>query len=61
MARYLITYDTGDRETVQADGVEYDAEACDYTFVGDSGRGVVALVPVVNVRSVVRLPDEDTD
>ncbi|MET8694703.1 hypothetical protein ABZV65_19420 [Streptomyces bauhiniae] len=59
MAAYEINYLTGDTDTINADGVEYDPDARDYTFVGDSGRGVVALVPVANVRSVVRLPDED--
>lgn len=58
MAQYTINYLTGDTETVEADGVEYDAEARDYTFV--VGRVAVALAPVANVRSVVRKPDETT-
>ncbi|MFD4547282.1 hypothetical protein [Streptomyces sp. NPDC058466] len=55
MARYTINYLTGDTETVEADGVEYDADAGDYTFV--VGRQAVALAPVINVRSVHRQDD----
>lgn len=58
MARYTINYLTGDTETVEADGVEYDVDARDYTFVND--KQVVALAPVASVRSVVREPDETT-
>jgi hypothetical protein len=56
MARYTINYLTGDTETIEADGVEYDAAARDYTFV--SSQQVVALTPVANVRSVHRRDDE---
>lgn len=56
MARYLINYLTGDVETVEADGVEYDTNANDYTFMQDGN--VVALAPVHNVRSVHRLNGE---
>jgi len=56
MAQYLINYLTGDTETVDADGVEYDADARDYTFV-KSGQ-VVALAPINNVRSVHRQEDQ---
>lgn len=52
MARYTINYLTGESETVEADGVEYDAEARDYTFT--LGVQAVALAPVANVRSVHR-------
>ncbi len=56
MARYTINYLTGDTETVEAEGVEYDPDARDYTFV--VGQQAVALAPVANVRSVHR-QDED--
>lgn len=55
MARYTINYLTGDTETVEADGVEYDVDARDYTFV--VGREAVALAPVGCVRSVIRQAD----
>lgn len=56
MARYEINYLTGDTEMVEADGVEYDTDARDYTFV-KNGQ-VVALAPVSNVRSVHRQDDQ---
>ena len=55
MARYLISYLDGETETVTADGVEYDPDARDYTFV--TGEQAVALTPVANIRSVVRQGD----
>jgi hypothetical protein len=51
MARYTINYLTGDTETVEADGVEYDADR-HYTFTRN-GKQVVALTPVAHVRSIV--------
>ncbi|MGQ4343583.1 hypothetical protein [Streptomyces sp. SAS_275] len=54
MARYTINYLDGNTETIEADGVEYDGEARDYTFTAADGKGVVALAPVASVRSVVR-------
>lgn len=56
MARYTINYLDGNTETVEAEGVEYDSSANDYTFVKDAT--VVALAPVRNVRSVHRLSSE---
>ncbi|MGA4875833.1 hypothetical protein [Streptomyces lydicamycinicus] len=56
MARYTINYLNGDSETIEADGVEYDPDARDYTFVG--GQQVVALVPTANVQSVRRQDDK---
>lgn len=58
MAQYLINYLTGDVETVEADGVEYDADARDYTFTGPNGMGARALIPAANVRSIHRQDDE---
>lgn len=58
MAQYTINYLTGDTDTVEADGVEYDDEARDYNFV--NGKQVVALAPVATVRSVIRKDDEAT-
>lgn len=55
MATFTINYLTGDTEKVQADNVEYDANASDYTFYID-GK-VAALAPVGNVRSVHRKDD----
>ncbi|WP_367572179.1 hypothetical protein [Streptomyces globisporus] len=52
MARYEINYLDGNTDTVTAEGVEYDTEAGDYTFYAD--KQVVALAPVVNVRSIIR-------
>lgn len=52
MARYTISYLTGDTETVEGDRVEYDSDARDYTFY--NGNQVVALAPIANVRSVHR-------
>jgi len=57
MAQYLINYLDGETETVEADGVEYDIDARDYTLHGPDGRGVIALVPAGNVRSIVRQDD----
>ncbi|MGV9352300.1 hypothetical protein [Streptomyces misionensis] len=57
MARYLITYLDAETDVIQADGVEYDAEARDYTF--HAGGQVAALVPVTNVRSVRRQEDQE--
>lgn len=54
MAQYTINYLTGDTATVEADGVEYDVDARDYTFTAADGKGVVALVPLAGIRSVVR-------
>ncbi|MFH9574198.1 hypothetical protein ACH4MG_27120 [Streptomyces sp. NPDC017454] len=58
MAQYTINYLTGDVETVEADGVEYDGIARDYTFTGLDGMGVIALAPAANVRSIHRQDDE---
>ncbi|MDX3324769.1 hypothetical protein PV405_08820 [Streptomyces sp. ME02-6979-3A] len=52
MARYEINYLDGNTDTVMAEGVEFDAEARDYTFYTE-GRAV-ALAPVANVRSIIR-------
>ncbi|MFH9765186.1 hypothetical protein ACH4N4_30365 [Streptomyces microflavus] len=52
MARYEINYLDGTADTVTTEGVEYDTEAGDYTFFTE-GK-VVALAPVINVRSVIR-------
>ncbi|MFF0736893.1 hypothetical protein ACFYVK_35430 [Streptomyces chartreusis] len=49
---YTINYLDGTTETIEADGVEYDSDARDYTFIKD--KQAVALAPVANVRSVVR-------
>lgn len=55
MARYEINYLIGDTEYVAAEGVEYDPDAKDYTFyAGSNGHNAVALIPVANVRSIVR-------
>lgn len=61
MAQYTINYLTGDTETVEADGVEYDVDARDYTFTKANGMGVVALAPVASVRSVIRVDAAVTD
>ena len=50
MARYTINYLDGNTETVEADSVEYDSDARDYTF--GTGRQPLALIPTANVRSV---------
>lgn len=50
MAQYTINYLDGTTEHVTADGVEYDTDARDYTFIKD--KQAVALAPVANVRSV---------
>jgi hypothetical protein len=55
MATYTINYLTGDTETTEADRVECDPDARDYTFY--SGDQVVALAPIANVRSVHRQDD----
>jgi hypothetical protein len=54
MAQYTINYLTGDVETIEADSVEYDGVARDYTFHGPDDRGVIALAPAANVRSIHR-------
>lgn len=54
MAQYTINYLTGDTDTVEADRVEYDIDARDYTFTAADGKGVVALAPIATVRSVIR-------
>jgi hypothetical protein len=61
MAQYTINYLTGDTETIEADGVEYDVDARDYTFTAADGKGVVALAPIVGVRSVIRADAAVTD
>jgi 5-keto 4-deoxyuronate isomerase len=61
MTQYTINYLTGDTDTVEADGVEYDVDARDYTFTGAGGKGVVALAPVATVRSVIRTDAAVTD
>ena len=61
MAQYTINYLTGDTETVEADGVEYDGIARDYTFHGPNGIGVIALAPAANVRSIHRQDEAVTD
>jgi hypothetical protein len=58
MAHYLISYLDGQDETIQADGVEFDSDARDYTF--HTNGHAVALAPAANVRSIVRQSDEDT-
>lgn len=50
MTQFTINYLDGTTEHVTADGVEYDADARDYTFYLD--KRAVALAPVANVRSV---------
>ena len=52
MATYTINYLDGNTDTVQADWVEYDSDARNYTFTGPNGMGVRALVPTANVRSI---------
>lgn len=61
MAQYLVTYLDGDTEYVEAEGVEYDSSAQDYTFLkGPNGLHAVALVPVINVRSIIRQAEAAT-
>lgn len=61
MARYTINYLTGDVETVEADAVEYDIDACDYVLGSSTVGAQVAIVPRANVRSIVRQSDEAVD
>jgi hypothetical protein len=57
MAQYVIKYLDGDTETVEADGLEHDPDARDYNFTKANGKGVVALAPAANVRSIHRHDD----
>ena len=54
MACYTIKYLDGDTETVTADGLEYDPDARDSNLTKVDGKGVVALAPAANVRSIHR-------
>lgn len=52
MARYTINYLTGDTETIEAAKTEYDLDGRLFIFHGS--HHPVALVPQVNVRSILR-------
>ncbi|WP_306317221.1 MULTISPECIES: hypothetical protein [unclassified Streptomyces] len=58
MATYTINYLSGDTETVEADGVEYDTEAQDYVLAHSKVAAHIAIVPRANVRSIVRQDNE---
>lgn len=52
MARYEINYLDGSTDQVEAEGVEFDIDARDYTFYTD--KQAVALAPAANVRSIIK-------
>ncbi|MFD5221358.1 hypothetical protein ACFWMH_27335 [Streptomyces tendae] len=55
MAQYLVTYLTGNSETIDVDNLEPSSNQ----YVGwDEGGAVVAYIPANNVRSIVRQDDE---
>ncbi|MDX5563751.1 hypothetical protein PYK79_10850 [Streptomyces sp. ID05-04B] len=58
MTRYAINYIDDHTETVEADSVEYDTDAHDYTFIQDNHTAAIA--PTGNVRSIHRLTDDAT-
>ncbi|OUD04685.1 hypothetical protein [Streptomyces swartbergensis] len=56
MARYLITYDNGHDETVEAKCIEPSGSQ----YIGWAEDGsACAYIPIANVLSVVRLADEN--
>lgn len=57
MARYLISYLDGESETVTAARVEPSGSQY-IAWVGDGSAA--AYIPAANVRSIMRLADEDT-
>lgn len=58
MARYTITYLTGDSEIVEAKYIEPSGSH----YIGWAGDGIAsAYIPIANVLSVVRLADETKD
>jgi hypothetical protein len=57
MARYTISYLTGHEETIEAKYIEPSGSQ----YIGWAGDGsACAYIPIANVLSVVRLPDEDS-
>lgn len=57
MARYTITYLTGDSEIVEAKYIEPSGSQ----YIGWAGDGSAsAYIPIANVLSVVRLAEEGT-
>lgn len=52
MARYLITFDNGHRETITAANVNCDPDEGQYRLVDEYGRHV-AFIPSINVLSIV--------
>lgn len=58
MATYTINYLAGETDTVTADRIDSDEHPVDYTF-SNNGQ-VVAVVPIANVRSILRQTEEAT-
>lgn len=58
MARYTITYTSGDQEQVTAASVRHEASEDHYRFADGDG-GTVALMPDSNVISIVRMPGDE--
>lgn len=58
MATYTINYLNGETDTVEADRITSDERPVDYTFSND--REIVAVVPIANVRSILRQNEEAT-
>ncbi|MFM9703605.1 hypothetical protein [Streptomyces galilaeus] len=60
MPDYKISYDNGRSEHIQAASAYYDAGESQYHFVDEAGQDK-ALVPSINVLSVVREDAEAVD
>ncbi|RSS11401.1 hypothetical protein [Streptomyces sp. WAC08401] len=52
MPQYVVTYDTGESQRIDAARVDYGPEDCVFTFYGEDGKGV-AWVSISETRSVV--------
>lgn len=58
MATYTINYLNGETDTVEADRITSDERPVDYTFSNDGQ--IVAVIPIANVRSILRQNEEAT-